>query len=80
MNKEYYTKLIVKQINYLIEEKESLCGEITEIATYFDDREKDISLDRLDIGAINDKRQQIAAIYKLIEELEYLKKYAEDRW
>lgn len=80
MNKEYYTKLIVTQINYLIEEKENLCGEITEIATYFDDREKDISLGRLDIGAINDKRQEIAAIYKLIEELEYLKKYAEDRW
>ena len=65
----YYKNLIDKEIKYLIEEKENLVEEITNIATYF---EKDINLTRLDIEAINDKRQEIKAIYDLIEDLNKL--------
>lgn len=82
--KEYYTKLINKQISYLIEEKDNLSNEISEIATYISDFEP-IDLGRLEIGAINEKRRQMKVIYILIEDLEALKSRVEtvgfeERW
>ena len=73
MQKEYFNNLINEEINLLIERKDSLCEEIVEVATYLDFNESDITLGRLDIGAINDKRQQMYAIYELIAKLESLK-------
>ncbi len=67
-----YNELINRTINFLIEEKDNYASEISEIATYQDF--KDIKLDRLDIAAINEKRAIVYAIYKLIEDLETLKK------
>ena len=73
MKKEYFNNIISYSINFLIEKNDSLCEEIMEIATYLDFNENDISLGRLDIGAINDKRQEMYAIYELIDKLEELK-------
>ena len=48
MNKDYYNKLIEEKIKYLLEKKEDLCREITEIATTFEyhSLEDNVSLGR----------------------------------
>lgn len=75
MNKDYYNKLIEEEIKYLLEKKEDLCGEITEIATTFEyhSLEDNISLGRLEINAINEKRQQVFTIGELIHNLDKLR-------
>lgn len=70
---EEYTKLIDKEIAFLIEDKDNYANEISEIATYLDLNEYDSDLTKLDIEAINEKRRTIYAMYKLIEDLETLK-------
>lgn len=80
MNKEYYNKLINEEIKYLLEKEEMLSEEITEIATTFEyhDINDNVSLDRLDISAINEKRQQIFTITELIHNLDKLRKESEE--
>ena len=75
MNKDYYNKLIEEEITYLLEKKEDLCREITEIATTFEyhSLEDNISLGRLEINAINEKRQQVFTIGELIHNLDKLR-------
>lgn len=75
MNKYYYNKLIEEEIKYFLEKEEDLCREITEIATIFEyhSLEDDISLGRLEINAINEKRQQLFAIGELIHNLDKLR-------
>lgn len=75
MNKDYYNKLIEEETNYLLEMKEDLCREITEIATIFEyhSLEDSVSLGRLEISAINEKRQQILTIGELIHNLDILR-------
>ena len=75
MNKDYYNKLIEEEIKYLLEKKEYLYGEITEIATTFEyhSLEYNISLGRLEINAINEKRQQVFTIVELIHNLDKLR-------
>ena len=75
MNKDYYNELINEQIRYLLEKEELLNREITEIATTFEyhSLEDNVSLDRLEIGSINEKRQQIFTISELIHNLDKLK-------
>lgn len=75
MNKDYYNKLIEEEIKYLQEKEEDLCREITEIATIFEyhSLEDDVSLGRLEISAINEKRQQVFTIGELIHNLDKLK-------
>ena len=55
--------------------KEDLCREITEIATTFEyhSLEDNISLGRLEINAINEKRQQVFTIGELIHNLDKLR-------
>lgn len=74
MNKDYYNKLIEEEIKYLQEKEEDLCREITEIATIFEyhSLEDDVSLGRLEISAINEKRQQVFTIGELIHNLDKL--------
>jgi hypothetical protein len=76
MNKEYYNKLINEEINYLLEQEELLNEEITSIATTFEYHsiEDNVNLGRLEISAINEKRQHIFTITELIHELDNLKK------
>lgn len=74
MNKEYYKNCIKQFIKELMEEKENYASEIGEIATFLDFRDKDTSLDRLDIAAINEKRSNMSTIYQLIEDLDELLK------
>lgn len=75
MNKEYYNKLIEEEIKHLQEKKEDLCREITEIATIFEyhSLEDNVSLGRLEISSINEKRQQIFTIGELIHNLDKLR-------
>ena len=74
MNKEYYNKLINEEIKYLIEKKEDLVLEISEIATTFEYHsiEDKVDLNKLEISTINEKRQTISAIYELINNLDNL--------
>lgn len=76
MNKEYYNKLVNEEIKYLLEKEEMLNEEITEIATTFEyhNINDNVNLDRLEISAINEKRQQVFAITELIHELDKLRK------
>ena len=75
MNKDYYNKLIEEEIKYLQEKEEDLCREITEIATIFEyhSLEDNVSLGRLEISAINEKRQQVFTIGELIHNLDKLR-------
>lgn len=75
MNKEYYNKLINEEIKYLLEKEELLNEEISSIATTFEYHSinDNINLDRLEISAINEKRQQILSITELIHNLDKLK-------
>ena len=75
MNKDYYNKLIEEEIKYLQEKEEDLCREITEIATIFEyhSLEDNVSLGRLEINAINEKRQQVFTIGELIHNLDKLR-------
>ena len=75
MNKDYYNKLIEEEIKYLLEKKEDLCREITEIATILEYHrlEDNISLGRVEINAINEKRQQVFTIVELIHNLDKLR-------
>lgn len=75
MNKDCYNELINEQIKYLLEKVELLNREITEIATTFEyhSLEDNVSLDRLDIDSINEKRQQVFIISELIHNLDKLK-------
>lgn len=76
MNKDFYNNLISQEIKYLMEEEELLQEEIINIATTFEyhSLEDNVNLDRLDIGAINEKRQQVFAITELIHNLDKLRK------
>lgn len=76
MNKEYYNKLVNEEIKYLLEKEEMLNEEITEIATTFEYHSinDNVNLDRLEISAINEKRQQVFTITELIHELDRLRK------
>ena len=75
MIKDYYNKLIEEEIKYLQEKEEDLCREIAEIATIFEyhSLEDDVSLGRLEISAINEKRQQVFTIGELIHNLDKLR-------
>ena len=74
MNKEYYNKLLKEEIKFLLEKEELLNDEIIEIATTFEYHSKNdnVSLDKLDIKAINEKRQQILTISELIHNIDKL--------
>ena len=73
MNKEYYNNCIKKYIKDLIEEKDSIAIDIENIASYIDFTEKeDKSLSNCDIKGINERRNNIGAIYQLIEDLDKL--------
>ena len=72
MNKEYYNNCIKQFIKELMEEKENYASEIGEIATYIDFQSENNNLGRLDISAINEKRNNMGAIYELIENLNKL--------
>ena len=74
MNKEYYNNCIKQYIRELIEIKDDYAREIGEIATYIDFQKEKQDLDRLDLSAINEKRNNIGAIHQLIEDLEKLKR------
>ena len=76
MKRELYNKLIREEIEFLLEKEELLWDEIKEVACTFEYHsiEDNVDLDRLEIGAINEKRQQIFAIIELIGDLEDLKK------
>lgn len=80
MNKEYYNKLVNEEIKYLLEKKNDIALEITEIATTFEyhNINDNVSLDMLDISAINEKRQQIFTITELIHNLDKLGKESEE--
>ena len=75
MNKNYYNKLISEEIKYLLEKEKLLNNEITEIATIFEyhSLEDNVSLGRLEISAINEKRQQVFTIGELIHNLDKLR-------
>lgn len=75
MNKDYYNKLIEEKIKHLLKKEEDLYGEITEIATTFEyhSLEDNVSLGRLEISAINEKRQQVFTIGELIHNLDKLR-------
>jgi hypothetical protein len=74
MNKEYYNKLLKEEIKFLLEKKELLNDEIIAIATTFEYHSKNdnVNLDKLDIAAINEKRQQILTISELIHNIDKL--------
>lgn len=72
MNKEYYNNCIKQFIKELMEEKENYASEIGEIAKYIDFQSENNNLGRLDISAINEKRNNMGAIYELIENLNKL--------
>lgn len=74
MNKEYYKNCIKQFIKELMEEKDNYASEIGEIATYLDFQNENNNLDRLDISAINEKRNNMSTIYQLIEDLDKLLK------
>lgn len=76
MKKDLYNKLINEEIKFLLEKEELLWEEIKEIACTFEYHsiEDNVDLDRLEINAINEKRQQIFAIVELVGNLEDLKK------
>ena len=74
INKEYLNKLLIEEINRLIEKKERLCEEISEIATYLGGfNDFNVNLTRLDVREINEKRNEMNAIYDLIIELDKLR-------
>lgn len=74
MNKDYYNNCIKQYIKELIEIKDNYIEEIQEIATYIDFQKDKQDLDRLDLLSINEKRNNIGAIYQLIEDLDKLRK------
>lgn len=71
-NKEYYNKVISDIILDLINQKDNLAEELTEIATYIDDNENCFDLTKIDIQLINEIRVKMATIYKLIDDLQEL--------
>lgn len=73
MNKEYYNNVIKKIIKELIEEKDSIVENITNISTYIEFEKESQDLCKNDLDTINLERNNIGAIYKLIEDLEKLK-------
>lgn len=77
MKKDYYKNLIIMEINHLVNRKDMLSNEIGEIATYLDTRENNVDLTRIDIESINKLRNEMKAIYDLIDKLEELKKECE---
>ena len=77
MEKDYYKNLIIMEINHLVNRKDMLSNEIGEIATYLDTRENNVDLTRIDIESINKLRNEMKAIYDLIDKLEELKKECE---
>ncbi len=74
MNKQYYNNCIKQYIKELMEIKDDYAREIEEIATYLDFQNENNNLDRLDIAAINEKRNNMVAIYQLIEDFDKLLK------
>lgn len=74
MNKEYYKSCIKDIINELINKKDLLCGDIDNIAAYIDFQSENNDLSKIDIIHINEKRNNMGAIYKLIEDLERLER------
>ena len=75
MNKNYYNKLIDEEIKYLLEKEELINREIIEIATTFEyhSLEDNVSLGRLEICGINEKRKQVFSINELIHNLDKLR-------
>lgn len=74
MNKEYYNNCISQFIRKLIDEKESIVEDIENITTYIDFQKDSQDLSNIDLCSVNKKRNDIGAIYQLIEDLEKLKK------
>lgn len=75
MNKEYYKNCIKQFIKELMEEKDSIVEDISNIATYLSEHKTESQdLGRLDISAINERRNNMGAIYQLIEDLNDLLK------
>lgn len=72
MNKDFYKNCIKSYIKELIEIKDNYSEEIAYISTYIDIQAKDNNLNRSDTLAINEKRNNMGAIYKLIEDLDKL--------
>ena len=70
MNKDYYNKLIEEEIKYLLEKKEDLCREITEIATTFEyhSLEDDISLGRLETSVYEKENGEKYRITSVVAE------------
>lgn len=79
MNKEYYNNVLKEEIKFLLEKVEDLNLEISSIATEFEyhNENDDVSLDRLSISAINEKRKQVFTLTELIRDLDNLKKGSE---
>lgn len=80
MNKEYYNNVLKEEIKFLLEKVEDLNLEISSIATEFEyhNENDDVSLDRLSISAINEKRKQVFTLTELIHDLDSLKKGSEE--
>ena len=74
MNKDFYNNCIKQYIQDLIETKESCVENIQNIATYINFMKDSQNLDEVDLSAINEERNNIGAIYQLIEDLEKLMK------
>ena len=74
MNKEYYNNCIKEFIQELIYEKDSIVEDIENITTYIDFKSDSQDLRNSDITSVNQKRNNIGAIYQLIEDLGQLKK------
>lgn len=72
MNKDFYKNCIKSYIKELIEIKDNYSEEIADISTYIDIQAKDNNLNRSDTLVINEKRNNMGAIYKLIEDLDKL--------
>lgn len=66
-------KLIDEIKQNLIDKKEEISNEISEIATFISFYDENMELDILDRKAIDEKRYMMKAIYDVIEDLETLK-------
>ena len=75
--KNYYNVYIDKFINDLIAEKDEIVEDITTIATSFEyqgEIPKFLDLKSKEVEMINSQRNNIGAIYQLINDLEKLRK------
>lgn len=80
MNIEYYNEILKEEIQFLLEKEDLLKEELINIATSFEyhNPNDNVNLDKLDISAINEKRQQIRTIDEVIHNIDKLFMKGED--